>query len=113
MDLDNVGVHLQHEGSAGSGVHHRDLVSESATNMMSQEELFQNYAEMNSLYFNQTKEMFWYEYGGAKIGRLYLEGQLAEEFPKWRLIGKYKYEFPCHFSLLFVSDEVGFFILGG
>jgi len=32
---------------------------------------------------------------------------------KWRLIGKYKNEFPGHYTLVFVSEEVGFFILGG
>jgi len=30
--------------------------------------------------------MFWFEFGGSKIGRLYLEGPEAEEYSKWRLI---------------------------
>jgi len=47
--------------------------------------------------------MFWYEFGGNKIGRLYIEGPEAEEFPKWRLISKYKGEFPCHFTLVYVN----------
>jgi hypothetical protein len=47
--------------------------------------------------------MFWYEFGGNKIGRLYIEGPEAEEFPKWRLISKYKGEFPCHFTLVYIN----------
>jgi hypothetical protein len=47
--------------------------------------------------------MFWYEFGGNKIGRLYIEGPDAEEFPKWRLISKYKGEFPCHFTLVYIN----------
>ena len=47
--------------------------------------------------------MFWYEFGGNKIGRLFVEGAEAEEFPKWRLIAKYKGEFPCHFTCVYVN----------
>jgi len=37
--------------------------------------------------------MFWFEFGGNKMGRLFIEGPEAEEFPKWRLIAKYKESF--------------------
>lgn len=47
--------------------------------------------------------MFWFEFGGNKIGRLFVEGPEAEEFPKWRLIAKYKGEFPCHFTLAYIN----------
>ena len=47
--------------------------------------------------------MFWFEFGGNKIGRLFVEGAEAEEFPKWRLIAKYKGEFPCHFTCVYVN----------
>jgi len=47
--------------------------------------------------------MFWFEFGGNKIGRLFIEGPEAEEFPKWRLTAKYKGEFPCHFTLVYVN----------
>ena len=32
---------------------------------------------------------------------------------KWKLQGKYKFEFPAHFTLVFISDEAGYYILGG
>lgn len=32
---------------------------------------------------------------------------------KWKLIGKYKNDFPAHFVMLFLSEEKGFYILGG
>lgn len=37
------------------------------------------------------------------MGRLYVEGPDAEEFPKWRLIAKFKGEFACHFALVFIN----------
>ena len=70
---------------------------------MSQSELFRSYTEGNKLYLNQTNQMFWYEFGGNKIGRLYVEGPEADEFPNWRLVAKYKGEFPCHFTLVQVT----------
>lgn len=47
--------------------------------------------------------MYWFEFGGNKIGRLFIEGPEAEEFPKWRLIAKYKGEFACHFTFVYVN----------
>ena len=47
--------------------------------------------------------MNWFEFGGNKIGRLFIEGPDAEEFPKWRLVAKFKGEFPCHFTLVFIN----------
>ena len=79
------------------------IAEESHQNLLTQTELFRSYAESNKLYLNLTNQMFWYEFGGNKIGRLYIEGPEAEEFPKWRLISKYKGEFPCHFTLVYVN----------
>lgn len=70
---------------------------------MTQSELFRSYAEQNRLNLNLTNNMFWFEFGGNKIGRLFVEGPEAEEFPKWRLIAKYKGEFPCHFTLVYIN----------
>ena len=78
-------------------------VDESHNNLMTQTELFRSYASQNRLYLNLTNQMFWYEFGGNKIGRLFIEGPEAEEFPKWRLISKYKGEFPCHFTLVYIN----------
>jgi hypothetical protein len=47
--------------------------------------------------------MLWFEFGGNKIGRLYLEGAEQQEFSNWRLIAKYKGEFPCHFTAVYVN----------
>lgn len=47
--------------------------------------------------------MYWFEFGGNQIGRLYIEGQEAEESPKWKLIAKYKGEFQCHFTLVHIN----------
>ena len=70
---------------------------------MTQSELFKSYSEQNHLYLNLTNNMFWFEFGGNKIGRLFLEGPEAEEYSKWRLIAQYKGEFPCHFTTVFIN----------
>lgn len=90
-------------GAASAGSHIINGVEESHHNLMTQTELFRSYAEQNRLYLNLTNQMHWFEFGGNKIGRLYVEGPEAEEFPKWRLISKYKGEFPCHFTLIYVN----------
>lgn len=40
---------------------------------MTQTELFKSYAEQNSLYVNQFLNIYWFEYGGRKIGRMNLD----------------------------------------
>lgn len=84
-----------------------DLISQppedSQQNLMTQSELFKQYSEQNHLMLNLTNNMFWFEFGGNKIGRLYIEGPEQEEFPKWRLIAKYRGEFPCHFTTLYIN----------
>jgi len=47
--------------------------------------------------------MMWFEFGGNKIGRLFVEGTESEDCPKWRLVAKYKGEFPCHFTTVYVN----------
>ena len=90
-------------GPGQAGTTSQGGIEESHHNLMTQTDLFRSYAENNKLYLNLTNQMFWYEFGGNKIGRLYIEGPEAEEFPKWRLISKYKGEFPCHFTLVYVN----------
>lgn len=41
---------------------------------MTQSELFKHYSESNHLMLNLTNNMYWFEFGGNKIGRLYVEG---------------------------------------
>ena len=76
---------------------------DSQANLMTQTELFKQYSEQQYLYLNQTNEMFWFEFGGNKIGRLYIEGESATEHPNWRLVAKYKNEYACHLSIVFVN----------
>jgi hypothetical protein len=70
---------------------------------MTQSELFKQYSEQQHLYLNQTNENLWFEFGGNKIGRQYVEGSQLVEFPNWRLIAKYRNEFPCHMSICAVN----------
>jgi hypothetical protein len=93
--------------------------------MLTQGELFKCYSEDNKLYLSQTEYVYWFEFGGDKIGRILVEGSENEESPKWRLIAKYKGEFACHFTTVYltgsaagttpiVNDYLGsWFLLGG
>lgn len=71
--------------------------------------LFKQYIDKHNLKFNMNKITFWYEYGGNMIAKYYLN----KESSKWKLIGKYKSEFPSHFQMIFIDEDVGHFILGG
>ena len=46
--------------------------------------------------------MLWFEFGGNKIGKLHVEGE-GTDYSSWRLIAKYKSEFACHFTSVFVN----------
>jgi len=57
---------------------------ESSMNLKTQSELFRQYAEANHLYLNNSSPtLFWFEFGGNKIGRLSLE-PTTEEATKWK-----------------------------
>lgn len=70
--------------------------------------LFKQYTEKHKLKFNMNKITFWFEYGGNMIAKFY-----ANKEDKWKLIGKYKNEFPSHCICLFIDDDTGHFIIGG
>ena len=117
---------IDESGGLPDGMSGDRMASQQQQQLMTQSELFKSYAEQNELYLNLTNNMHWFEFGGNKIGRLFVEGPEAEEFPKWRLIAKFKGEFPCHFTLVYVNGgavgspnlcthkDVGtWFLLGG
>lgn len=104
----NVSQHL----NGDSNTFPKDM--ESSSNFMTQADLFKNYVEVNNLYVNFENEMYWFEFGGQRIGRLELKsGPELEEPCTWKLMGKYKFEFPSHFTIVFTEDKYGIFILGG
>ena len=87
---------------------------ESSSNFITQADLFKNYVEINKLYVNSETEMFWFEFSGQRIGRLELKsGPEIEDQATWKLLGKYKFEFPLHFTIVFTDEKNGMFILGG
>ena len=80
----------------------QQLEEDSQANLMTQSELFKAYADQNHLYLNLTNNMLWFEFGGSKIGKLQVEGE-SNDYSQWRLIAKYKGEFSCHFTTVFVN----------
>jgi len=72
-------------------------------------DLFRQYCEKYNLKFNSNKITYWFEFGGNMIAKFYID----KDESKWKLIGKYKSEFPSHFQVLFVDDDVGHILIGG
>jgi serine/threonine protein kinase len=71
--------------------------------------LFKHYMDNNNLKFNQNKITYWFEYGSNMIGKFYLN----KDENKWKLIAKYKSEFPGHFLTIFIDEDIGHFLIGG
>ena len=88
----------------------RDM--ESSSNYMTQADLFKNYVEANNLFINFESEMYWFEFGGQRIGKIEVKSQDQDEPSKWKLLGKYKFEFFSHFTYVLTGDN-GIFLLGG
>ena len=81
--------------------------------MMTQADLFKNYADSNNLYLIWIDFMHWFEYGGGRIGRKAVKSPKDEEDEnKWKLCAKYKKNFASHQTIV-ISEKHGFFILGG
>lgn len=105
--------------------------------MVTQAELFKSYADQNNLYVNKQLNIFWFEYGGRRIGKMNLDilkknqikmraNQMQESecsdpeveaarhgrIYTWRAIGKYKHEFSAHQCVLIDNETNCFYILG-
>lgn len=73
-------------------------------------EMFRQYVEKQKLKFNMNKITFWFEYGGNMIAKY----PITKEESKWKLIGKYtNNEFPSHYSIVYINEDIGSFFLGG
>jgi serine/threonine protein kinase len=71
--------------------------------------IFRNYTEQFKLKFNMNKITYWCEYGGNMIAKYYIN----KDDNKWKLIGKYKSDFPSQMTMIYVDEDVGHFLLGG
>jgi len=71
--------------------------------------LFREYVEKHKLRFNMNKITYWFEYGGNMIAKYYSN----KENSKWKLTAKYKSEFPSHFVMIYIDEDIGHLLLGG
>ena len=46
---------------------------ENRNNIFTQTELFKNYSGQNNLFVNQTNQLFWFEYGSNRIGKMIID----------------------------------------
>ena len=106
--------------------------------ILTQSELFKQYSEQNNLFVNHFLHVFWFEYGGRKMGKmnldiLWINQQKAKannqnesecsdpetmkaakngNLYHWRPIGKYKNEFSPHQSIVYNTDKEVIYVLG-
>jgi len=96
-------------GNTGNNTNTTNIISKKEKNDEEKKFLFEKYKEQQGLMFNMNKITYWFEYGGNTIAKFYIN----KEDVKWKLIGKYKNEFPSHFSLIFIDEDIGHFLIGG
>ncbi|CAI2360508.1 unnamed protein product [Moneuplotes crassus] len=81
---------------------------------MTQADLFRNYVEQNNLFVTYGTQMFWFEAGGRRVGKVPLNIDPDLEEPlKWKTHAKSSTEFHSHVVVISGNEEGEFFILGG
>lgn len=66
-------THSTHRSGQAAEFVDEEEEEEAQNNIVTQAELFKSYAEQNSLYVNQCLNVYWFEYGGKKIGRMNMD----------------------------------------
>lgn len=87
-------IQLSKKGKSANPTPPEDPLQKLAT----QCQLFRQYSSENHLNTMHASEFHWFESGGNRIARLPIEGDKGEDAGKWRQIGEYQKEFPCHFT---------------
>ena len=72
---------------------------------------FSQYIKKHNLKFNMRKIAYWFEYGGNMIAKHQIVKN--DNNSKWKLIAKYKGNFPYHCITLYTNEQFGIYIIGG
>ena len=72
---------------------------------------FSQYVKKHNLKFNMRKIAYWFEYGGNMIAKHQIIKN--DNNSKWKLIAKYKGNFPYHCITLYTNEQFGIYIIGG
>ena len=72
---------------------------------------FSQYIKKHNLKFNMRKIAYWFEYGGNMIAKHQIIKN--DNNSKWKLIAKYKGNFPYHCITLYTNEQFGIYIIGG
>ena len=72
---------------------------------------FSQYVKKHNLKFNMRKIAYWFEYGGNMIAKHQILKN--DNNSKWKLITKYKGNFPYHCITLYTNEQFGIYIIGG
>ena len=72
---------------------------------------FSQYVKKHNLKFNMRKIAYWFEYGGNMIAKHQILKN--DNNSKWKLIAKYKGNFPYHCITLYTNEQFGIYIIGG
>ena len=72
---------------------------------------FSQYVKKHNLKFNMRKIAYWFENGGNMIAKHQIVKN--DNNSKWKLITKYKGNFPYHCITLYINEQLGIYIIGG
>ena len=72
---------------------------------------FSQYIKKHNLKFTMRKIAYWFEYGGNMIAKHQIIKN--DNNSKWKLIAKYKGNFPYHCITLYTNEQFGIYIIGG
>ena len=72
---------------------------------------FSQYIKKHNLKFNMRKIAYWFENGGNMIAKHQIVKN--DNNSKWKLIAKYKGNFPYHCITLYTNEQFGIYIIGG
>ena len=127
-----------HQSGEGNDFVDEEEEEEAQNNILTQAELFKSYSEQNDLYVNQFINVFWFEYGGRKIGKMSLdiiwinqqkikanhqnesdcsdpealEAAKRGDPYRWKPVGRYRDEFSPHQAIVFNIDTQLTHVLG-
>lgn len=66
-------THSSRQTMGGAEFVDEEEEEENQNNIVTQAELFKSYADQNNLFVNKCVNIFWFEYGGRRIGKMNLD----------------------------------------
>ena len=102
---------IQNVNNNKSNNQNNNNINNNKENDEQKEFYFSQYIKKHNLKFNMRKIAYWFEYGGNMIAKHQIIKN--DNNSKWKLIAKYKGNFPYHCITLYTNEQFGIYIIGG